>query len=109
MSRWNRRTVSVVDLEAVKIGIDIREEWNDIGTFQSGHRDSFIGRGVESADMPLVRSIVHDAAPSNYRFSSLVLSIVKSAPFQMNTKIEPSSSTTSTASARPVSDNRGVN
>ena len=45
-----------------------------------------LGRGVEYADMPLVRSIVRDAAGSNYRFSSLVLGIVRSAPFQMNIK-----------------------
>ena len=45
-----------------------------------------LGRGTEYADMPLVRSIVRDAAGSNYRFSSIVLGIVKSAPFQMNTK-----------------------
>ena len=45
-----------------------------------------LGRGVEYADMPLVRAIVRDAAGSNYRFSSLVLGIVRSAPFQMNTK-----------------------
>ena len=37
-----------------------------------------LGRGVEYQDMPLVRSIVRDAAASNYRFSSLVLGIVKS-------------------------------
>jgi mono/diheme cytochrome c family protein len=45
-----------------------------------------LGRGVEYADMPLVRSIVRDAAGNNYRFSSIVMGIVKSAPFQMNTK-----------------------
>jgi mono/diheme cytochrome c family protein len=45
-----------------------------------------LGRGVEYPDMPLVRSIVHGAAASNYRFSSLVMGIVKSAPFQMSTK-----------------------
>ena len=50
-----------------------------------------LGRGVEYPDMPLVRSIVRDAAGSNYRFSSLVLGIVKSAPFQMNTKADPNS------------------
>jgi hypothetical protein len=46
-----------------------------------------LGRGVEYQDMPLVRSIVRDAAPGNYRFSSIVLAIVKSAPFQMNMKV----------------------
>jgi hypothetical protein len=45
-----------------------------------------LGRGVEYQDMPLVRSIVRDSAGSNYKFSSIVLGIVKSAPFQMNTK-----------------------
>jgi hypothetical protein len=45
-----------------------------------------LGRGTEHFDMPLVRSIVRDAAPTNYRFSSLVLGVVKSRQFQMNTK-----------------------
>jgi hypothetical protein len=45
-----------------------------------------LGRGAEHFDMPLVRSIVRDAAPSNYRFSSLVLGVVKSRQFQMNVK-----------------------
>ena len=33
--------------------------------------------------MPTVRQIVRDAARDNYRFSSIVMGIVKSAPFQM--------------------------
>jgi hypothetical protein len=45
-----------------------------------------LGRGVEYQDMPLVRKIVRDAAPNNYRFSSIVMSIVTSVPFQMNMK-----------------------
>jgi mono/diheme cytochrome c family protein len=45
-----------------------------------------LGRGVEDRDMPLVRSIVRDAAGGNYRFSTLVLGVVKSAPFQNNVK-----------------------
>ena len=43
-----------------------------------------LGRGVEYRDMPVVRSIARDASRNNYRFSSLVLGIVNSAPFQMN-------------------------
>jgi Protein of unknown function (DUF1585)/Protein of unknown function (DUF1588) len=50
-----------------------------------------LGRGTEYYDMPLIRSIVHDAEKSNYRFSSLVLGIVKSDPFQMNQKVQISS------------------
>jgi hypothetical protein len=42
-----------------------------------------LGRGVEYQDKPLVRAIARDAAQRNYRFSSIVLGIVKSAPFQM--------------------------
>ncbi len=46
-----------------------------------------LGRGVEYDDMPLVRSIVRQSAASKYRFSSMVLGIVNSPAFQMNSKI----------------------
>jgi hypothetical protein len=39
--------------------------------------------------MPAVRKIVREAAPTNYRFSSLVLGIVKSVPFQMRKAATP--------------------
>ena len=42
-----------------------------------------LGRSVEYYDMPAVRKIVRDAARDNYRFSSIVMGIVRSAPFQM--------------------------
>jgi hypothetical protein len=42
-----------------------------------------IGRGVEYYDMSAVRSIVRGSAPNDYRFSSLILGIVRSAPFQI--------------------------
>jgi mono/diheme cytochrome c family protein len=45
-----------------------------------------LGRGVEYQDMPTVRAIVRDAAPAKYRFSSIVLGIVKSDTFQLNMK-----------------------
>ncbi|HXD72632.1 MAG TPA: DUF1592 domain-containing protein [Vicinamibacterales bacterium] len=45
-----------------------------------------LGRGVEYQDMPLVRSISHEAAKHENRFSSLVLGVVKSKAFQMNMK-----------------------
>ncbi len=41
-----------------------------------------LGRGLHSYDMPAVRGIVTKAARDNYRFSSLVLGIVESMPFQ---------------------------
>jgi hypothetical protein len=45
-----------------------------------------LGRGVEYQDMPVVRSIVSDSAPGKYRFTSIVMGIVKSAPFQTSMK-----------------------
>jgi hypothetical protein len=36
--------------------------------------------------MPTVRGIAREAARNNYRFSSLLLGIVKSVPFQMKIK-----------------------
>ena len=62
-----------------------------------------LGRGVEYQDMPMVRAIVRDAAADKYRFSSLVLGIVKSDPFQMNQKAVRSPSR---AAAQPVSKRR---
>jgi mono/diheme cytochrome c family protein len=49
-----------------------------------------LGRGTEYYDMPLVRSIVHEAGKNQYRFSSLVLGVVKSPQFQMNEKVQVS-------------------
>ncbi len=45
-----------------------------------------LGRGLDFHDMPAVRAIVRDAARHDYRFSSLVLGIVNSLPFQMKMK-----------------------
>lgn len=42
-----------------------------------------IGREISYADMPVVRAILRQAESDEYRFSSLVLAIVQSAPFQM--------------------------
>jgi hypothetical protein len=43
-----------------------------------------LGRVVDYRDMPMLRSIVNDAAKSGYRFSSFVLALVRSAPFRMS-------------------------
>jgi hypothetical protein len=42
-----------------------------------------IGRGVEHYDAPAVRRILRAARQADYRFSSLILGIVNSVPFQM--------------------------
>jgi cytochrome c551/c552 len=53
-----------------------------------------VGRETKYYDMPVVREIMRgavmrDAAGNRYRFSDLVLGIVKSAPFQMRMKEQP--------------------
>jgi hypothetical protein len=45
-----------------------------------------LGRPVEYTDMPAVRAIVRDAGKNDYRFSTLVLGVVKSPQFQMKVK-----------------------
>jgi hypothetical protein len=42
-----------------------------------------LGRGVEQYDYPVVRKIVREAQPNDYRWSAIILGIVKSKPFQM--------------------------
>jgi hypothetical protein len=42
-----------------------------------------LGRGIEFYDEPAIRGIVRSAAADDYRWSAVVLGIVKSAPFQM--------------------------
>ena len=44
-----------------------------------------MGREIKYYDMPAVRIVMRDAAKNRYRFSDLVMGIVKSAPFQMKT------------------------
>jgi hypothetical protein len=53
-----------------------------------------LGRGVEYYDMPTVRKIVSDAGSQDDRFSSLVMGIVKSTPFEMKIKkVQPGNAT----------------
>jgi cytochrome c551/c552 len=60
-----------------------------------------LGRGLEYYDMPAVRAIVHRAEQNNYRFSSLVLGIVESTPFEMRRSQDPETApATSVASIR---------
>jgi mono/diheme cytochrome c family protein len=54
-----------------------------VGTMTEKLLTYALGRGLEYYDMPAVRGIVRDAGKSNYRFSALVMAIVKSTPFQM--------------------------
>jgi hypothetical protein len=41
---------------------------------------------VEYQDMPTLRTIVRQSAADQYKFTSIMMGIVKSAPFQTNMK-----------------------
>jgi hypothetical protein len=47
-----------------------------------------LGRPMHYTDMPTVRSIVRRAAANDSRFSSLMLGVIESAPFQMRRKAD---------------------
>lgn len=42
-----------------------------------------LGRGVDYHDAPVMRTIMQQTAPDDYRLSSLIMAIIKSTPFQM--------------------------
>lgn len=48
-----------------------------------------LGRGVERYDRPTIKKISANVAADKYRFSSLLLEIISSAPFQQKKKEEP--------------------
>jgi hypothetical protein len=48
-----------------------------------------LGRGVEYYDAPSVRRIVRDATARDYRWSDVVLGVVRSVPFQMRRTPRP--------------------
>jgi hypothetical protein len=49
-----------------------------------------IGRGLDYEDMPLLRSITRNAAEDNYRFSPLLMGVIRSPAFTMNMKTSAS-------------------
>ena len=54
-----------------------------VGTMSEKLLTFAIGRGVAYYDGPALRKVVLDSAAQDYRFSSLVIGIVKSTPFRM--------------------------
>ena len=63
--------------------VERREEF--VRTFTEKLLTYALGRPVGHQDMPAVRAILRGAAPGGYRWSSLVLGVVESAPFRMRT------------------------
>jgi hypothetical protein len=66
-----------------------------------------LGRRLEAEDMPTVRRIVREAARDDYRFSALVLGIVRSTQFQERAHLPTSATTETVADARASSTPRG--
>jgi len=64
--------------------VDRREQF--VGTVAERLLAYALGRGVEYYDRPALRLILHQAAARDYRWSSVVLGIVRSTPFQMRMK-----------------------
>ena len=56
-----------------------------------------VGRGLTATDMPAVRTVVRDSARDQYRFSSVILEIVRSVPFQMRAKTPAAEGTVNSA------------
>lgn len=54
-----------------------------VGTVSEKLLTYAVGRGVESYDGAAIRKILRVAEPTDYRFSSIVMGIVSSTPFQM--------------------------
>ncbi len=72
---------SFVGIDGLEQGLIQRPE-NFVGTMTEKLLTYALGRGHEPFDAPPVRKIVRDAKADNYRFSSLILGIVESTPFQ---------------------------
>ena len=54
-----------------------------VGTITEKLLTFALGRGVESYDGPAIRKVVREALANEFRFSSLILGIAASTPFQM--------------------------
>ena len=61
----------------------VRDPERFVGTLTEKLLTYALGRGLEHYDAPAVRAITRDAAGDGYRFSSLVVGIVRSAPFRL--------------------------
>ena len=54
-----------------------------VETFTERFLTYALGRGLEQYDRPVIRKITREAAADDQRWSSIILGVVKSAPFQM--------------------------
>jgi hypothetical protein len=78
-----------------------------VGTMTERLLTFAIGRSLVAADMPAVRAIVRESAANGYRFSSMVLAVVGSVPFQMRTVPSGASQPVPTAAVAPGPESEG--
>jgi Protein of unknown function (DUF1592)/Protein of unknown function (DUF1588)/Protein of unknown function (DUF1587)/Protein of unknown function (DUF1585)/Protein of unknown function (DUF1595)/Planctomycete cytochrome C len=71
-----------------------------VGTLTEKMLTYALGRPLEYYDMPVVRGIVQSAARNDYRFSSLIMGIVRSEPFEMKKALEGEGPGVTTTSLR---------
>ena len=72
---------------------------NGLRTYLAENKEDFVrtlsgkllayamGRGIEYYDQPAIRKITRDAAADNYRWSAVILGVVKSTPFALREQI----------------------
>src|SRR5580698_9131129 len=91
----DRYTRTVIDASGKLMDGTVVSGPDDLRKALVSHPDQFVqtmtekflsyalGRSLTAYDMPTVRKIVREAARDNYRFSSIVMGIAQSPPFQM--------------------------
>jgi len=81
-SGWLPDGATFDGIEGLRAGLLRRPELF-VGTMTEKLLTYAVGRGLEPADAPAVRAIARASSTGDYRFSSLILGVVNSAPFQM--------------------------
>lgn len=71
-----------VGVDALEQGLLRRPELF-VGTFAEKLLTFALGRGIEPYDAPAIRKIVKDAQGDDFRFASVILAVINSAPFTM--------------------------
>jgi hypothetical protein len=91
VGQWQDQTVDGLPIDAAGVladgtPVDGPQELRAALTAKPEVFAGAVGRGLEPADMPVVRGILRNAAQDDYRLTSIVLGIVDSLPFQMRAK-----------------------
>lgn len=96
IGRWRTRSNGIpVDAAAVFADGTPLEGMPGLRRFLVTHRENYVhtfvgklltyalGRHVDYRDQPAIRTIARDAAAGDYRWSAIIVGIVRSTPFQM--------------------------